>query len=634
MNSPQISLRAFVAAAFVLGPLAGGANAGVILTRDDLNSGIGATGTTETFENWTGSVLSPWGFSTLDSTTVVQGQGPGIVTEGVVFSNINSRHNYNELQLDRRSEYNIPSGSLLAEGGTLVVDFLSPVSHVGFDFFQFNGYSDSATVRVYATDDLTILYDSGLLSAPNAPSATFFGYNDNAGMGKVHLASSTKLWSPLIDNLTFAAVPEPSIGNFWVGDDLVRGGSGAWSATGGTAWAPTDADQAGLPWDKTKTAVFGGTSGGTVTISGTVEANNGTTSVQFATNGYTLTGGTALQLGGSGVIEVTTAGHTAIINTPVTGSVGLTKTGPGTLELGAANTYSGDTNVNAGTLALSTSGSLTSHVKVLNGATFTNNGTVTGNVTVNAGGIRNGSGRQVGNMVVYGTHRPGNSPGVDIIVGNYELGNTGVAPAGRLEMELDNPIGIVPGAAGLTNGAIHTYITTTLGWTANDSAQSSVPLQVGSPWPQNYDPLTNANDLSSALHDALEITGDFIIQDPTGPYPLGPYGTIAVVTLPNELQKGMFFDLFDIGGDSSELALALSGLDDVTMGGPIYLAGGGILNLPWLSSNAQADSWSHFVYDLSLFQSHGIIILVPEPSRVLLVLFALVPLALRRRRQR
>lgn len=186
------------------------AQAGVISTRSDLTTQLGVNAITEDFESWSGIVLSPSGFATLNSSTIVNEQGPGIVNSGLLFSNINSNRDWNELQLDRRTEYGISSGALLAEGGTLVMDFSSPLSHFGLDLFQFAGFSDSATVRVYASDDISLLYSGGFLSAPDAPTGTFFGYSDASGIGRVTLRSTSQVWSPLIDNLTYGTVPEPS----------------------------------------------------------------------------------------------------------------------------------------------------------------------------------------------------------------------------------------------------------------------------------------------------------------------------------------------------------------------------------------------------------------------------------------
>ncbi len=100
-----------------------------------------------------------------------------------------------------------------------------------------------------------------------------------------------------------------------------------------------------------KAAVFWGTAG-TVTLGAPQSAS----SLQFKTNGYTVTGST-LTLSGSEI--GVDSGMTATISSTVAGSVGINKTGTGTLVLGnASNTYTGGTTIGAGALRVSSDGSL------------------------------------------------------------------------------------------------------------------------------------------------------------------------------------------------------------------------------------------------------------------------------------
>jgi len=64
----------------------------------------------------------------------------------------------------------------------------------------------------------------------------------------------------------------------------------------------------------------------------------------------------------------------------------ITKSGPGTLVLSAANSYTGSTSINAGTLLIHGSTSTSSAFTVADNATLGGNGTVGGAITVNTGG--------------------------------------------------------------------------------------------------------------------------------------------------------------------------------------------------------------------------------------------------------
>lgn len=115
--------------------------------------------------------------------------------------------------------------------------------------------------------------------------------------------------------------------------------------------------------------------------------------VQFdnADFSYTLSGANALSLSGSAMLVVLAGEHQ--IDAQLMGGVGLTKSGPGAIALtNAANIYTGDTNILAGTLLFSGGGAL---------------GAIGGTTTVSAGGtlaLTNGADASVETVYIAGNN--------------------------------------------------------------------------------------------------------------------------------------------------------------------------------------------------------------------------------------
>jgi autotransporter-associated beta strand protein len=140
--------------------------------------------------------------------------------------------------------------------------------------------------------------------------------------------------------------------------------------------------------------------GGTLTLGGNVTYS--------ATNnplGASITAGT-LALGTTArtftVGDSTAASIDLEITSVVSGTVGLTKAGAGTLLLSGANTYSGTTTVSAGTLLVN--GSLSSGggaVTVASGATLGGSGTINRPININDGAFL-APGTSVGTLTVAG----------------------------------------------------------------------------------------------------------------------------------------------------------------------------------------------------------------------------------------
>ena len=264
------------------------------------------------------------------------------------------------------------------------------------------------------------------------------------------------------------------------------GGTGTWDTTT-ASWfnGSTFVTWSAVAFDN---AIFNGTAG-TVTLGVPIRAHN----LTFNTTGYTVAGGT-LTLGGTTPTITTGAGMTAGISSVLAGTAGLATAGTGTLVLSGANTYTGATTINAGTLQYGSNNVIpdASAVTVrgvgagvtatldLNGfsdtiASLTLGGT--GSTTTSAANVSTGSGTLTlnGNITYLGTGNPLGST----ISGNLDLAgatrtitvnNSTTVPAAASELTISAAISnggvnyAGPGGAMLTFTGNNTYTgTTTVG---------------------------------------------------------------------------------------------------------------------------------------------------------------------------
>ncbi len=197
------------------------------------------------------------------------------------------------------------------------------------------------------------------------------------------------------------------------------------------------------------TATFGNTSGSvSVNLDGaapslnavtfnstgsyTIAQGSGITGITLAgtTPGITAAGthtiSAPLALAGNVAISPTNPGDSLTLSGVISGSGrNLTKNGAGTLTLNAANTYSGDTTVANGTLAIGAAGSLPN----------------TG-VTINSTGTLAGTGTLGGPTTIQGNHAPGNSSvGLQTFSNNLTY-----AATSRLQWQLSDNVTAVRGA--------------------------------------------------------------------------------------------------------------------------------------------------------------------------------------------
>jgi autotransporter-associated beta strand protein len=364
--------------------------------------------------------------------------------------------------------------------------------------------------------------------------------------------------------------------------------------TGSQTFAGIISDAGGL----TKTAA------GTLTLTGANTYTGGTT-----INGGTLALGSAGAIGSSGTIafgggtlqysasnttdysdrfsngasqqySIDTNSQNVTLATALTSSGGsFTKLGAGTLALTGANTYDGATTVSAGALQVGSSGL---------------GQTGTGAVTVQTGSTLLGTGLVQGSTFTLdngGTLRPGDS------LDDSSHGTLTFDPV-SLSGDISLQGNIIMGISGAT------YFDATYGGNSLGSAGYNT-------W---VDGISGVG-----THDRLVFNENFLGYNVSF---LNTTGGLEVVGNSFTPERGQVFNLMDWGG--------LINMNFTGFNFNNYVIGNGDegidLDLPDLSAFDLA-------WDMSRFTTSGNIVVIPEPSRALLMMVGLAGLALRRRRQ-
>lgn len=175
-------------------------------------------------------------------------------------------------------------------------------------------------------------------------------------------------------------------------------------STAGTATVDTNGNNLGLSGIISGAGALTKTGTGTLTLSGANTYSGGTTvsagtlavgnNAALGTGSLVMANNTTLQaaspvslsnnIGATGAANIDTNGNSLVLSGVISGASDVNKYGAGTLTLSGANTYSGVTNINAGSVILN--GSTTSNTNISAGAILQGNGVINGNVN-NTGSI-------------------------------------------------------------------------------------------------------------------------------------------------------------------------------------------------------------------------------------------------------
>jgi fibronectin-binding autotransporter adhesin len=599
-------------------------SAGILSAANDLALGTTAGATTVTAN---GSLELQGNILIFGESLTLNGDGAdvGADTSGGALRNLSGSNIYNgAIALGSASTIQSDAGTLSINGGV-----------TGAFALTVEGAGNTVINGVVGTAAGTLIKnDSGTLTLANAN--TYTGATTING-GTVVVSNATGLGTSA-GGVTVASGATLNISGVSVAETPVNlngsgvGGAGALVGTG-------IATVSGAVALATSSSVGAASASDILTISGVIsgtgtnltKVGDGKVILSAATaNTYTGTttvsggilqlgdGGTAGSLNTASTISVGTGAVFAVNQTDtvtqgtefsasaITGAGGFAQTGTGTTVLSTtANSYSGATSVTNGELRVT--GSLTGAGAVTVGETGgtllpanaailagAGNGTTTG---VIAGAVTVGSPTSVGIIA------PGATPAA---IGTLTLTASGTAltVAGGSQIQMGITTATVAADAGILGAlAAASYVSASDYITNNTptwAATSGVPL---------------------GTHDYINLTAGTISLGTRSSGTMGS-GTVSITSLGG--YTGVQGDVFNLLDWQS---VTMSGTFTGINGGNFFTNGGvwGDLDLPTLAPQ--------LFWDTSAFATYGVLVVVPEPSRMLLLMFGLFGLFFRRRRR-
>ncbi len=324
--------------------------------------------------------------------------------------------------------------SMILQLNLLATDFF----HAAADpsYLLYNPYNTMKTVQINVGSTPVNVYD--------AISDQFLA-TDVSGLTSINIpgeSSRSLVYTPvggaLVDNGTNVSVNgvivnyrSPELNRlYWDlnGSTAGAGGSvltGTWDSSTAN-WNPSSAGTSTTTaWNGGEVAMFAaGTDGGgtyTVTVSGTQSIGG----LNFQTGNVTLQGGSFSLASDS---TVTAASGVQTINTPISGSFALLKDGPGTVVLGAVNTYTGLTTIENGVLQLGNANALEN----TNVDVDVNNGLNINSMNASIGGLSGSGNVNIGSQTltvgndnepaIYAGQLSGSGEVIKIGTGSWTLG--------------------------------------------------------------------------------------------------------------------------------------------------------------------------------------------------------------------
>jgi hypothetical protein len=207
------------------------AEAGIISNRTELNDLLGANQTLENFEGFSISAQTRYSGGPLSYDTTVGALGNHLVKPGVTYQRNpdygTELSGYRGIDLNPSGYFGATSQRLAGAGGCCSASirddfqfiFTAPITAFGLDLNAYNGFASTGKVSVYDTQNNLLTSQT----VTGTVEGSFFGWENDAGIGKVFFHDVPTRNYIQFDNLGYGVAAVPLPGAFYLFGSALAG---------------------------------------------------------------------------------------------------------------------------------------------------------------------------------------------------------------------------------------------------------------------------------------------------------------------------------------------------------------------------------------------------------------------------
>ncbi|GIK15839.1 MAG: hypothetical protein BroJett003_08030 [Planctomycetota bacterium] len=174
--------------------------AGFFFSRSELEDLLVGGGTMDDFERYSiGDGLSHnMGVFDLSDTSVVNGQGPGLVNDGTIYFSAG------QLFWNGTGFLGVPTKTIAASRSSMAVAYDIPAQVMGFDLHAFQGFPSTTKVQAFSPNGQSL--GSTTVSVPDDGTSVFVGFRHDAGIGVIEFTNLNQSHSPVINDHRYGSI--------------------------------------------------------------------------------------------------------------------------------------------------------------------------------------------------------------------------------------------------------------------------------------------------------------------------------------------------------------------------------------------------------------------------------------------